>query len=286
MLELVDIKAKTLPDAWWQLVFKALEICKTYKIDQGSYKDTERLEFDYVTIHVEHPHWEPLIPEVPEQSPIPPPCDMTFVENYLPYLMTSDIQPNESYTYGKRINKDQITEEMLEMVKAHEYLKKKADPEIELKTLEEMIKKRQFIYGDLLQSPILIDIDGTKFVDQFQSIIWTYKNKGHRNNQQIMCIARPEDILHKDPPCLRHIDTRIQDGKLHYIVYFRSWDLFNGLAHNLAAIQLMKEVMAHEIGVEDGEIIASSKGLHIYDSMWEIAEQLRGKTMKQIRSGK
>jgi thymidylate synthase len=27
----------------------------------------------------------------------------------------------------------------------------------------------------------------------------------------------------------------------------------------------MKEYMASEIGVEDGEIIASSKGLHLYD---------------------
>jgi thymidylate synthase len=29
--------------------------------------------------------------------------------------------------------------------------------------------------------------------------------------------------------------------------------------------------MASEIGVEDGEIIAMSKGLHIYDYVWELA---------------
>ena len=34
--------------------------------------------------------------------------------------------------------------------------------------------------------------------------------------------------------------------------------------------------MASEIGVEDGEIIASSKGLHLYDYVWEIARKLRG----------
>jgi thymidylate synthase len=30
--------------------------------------------------------------------------------------------------------------------------------------------------------------------------------------------------------------------------------------------------MAEEIGVEDGEIIASSKGLHLYDYIWELAK--------------
>jgi hypothetical protein len=29
--------------------------------------------------------------------------------------------------------------------------------------------------------------------------------------------------------------------------------------------------MAAEIGVEDGEIIAASKGLHLYDYVWELA---------------
>ncbi len=30
--------------------------------------------------------------------------------------------------------------------------------------------------------------------------------------------------------------------------------------------------MASSIGVEDGEIIASSKGLHLYDYVWELAK--------------
>jgi thymidylate synthase len=33
----------------------------------------------------------------------------------------------------------------------------------------------------------------------------------------------------------------------------------------LAGLQQAKEIMAHEIGVEDGEIIAMSKGLNIRD---------------------
>ena len=71
--------------------------------------------------------------------------------------------------------------------------------------------------------------------------------------------------------CLRGIDTRIRYGKLHFMIYFRSWDMWSGMPANLGAIQMLKEYMAQEIGVEDGEIIAASKGLHLYDYIWELA---------------
>jgi thymidylate synthase len=63
-------------------------------------------------------------------------------------------------------------------------------------------------------------------------------------------------------------------GKLHFIVYFRSWDLWAAFPTNLGGLQLMKEFMASEIGCEDGEIIAASKGLHLYDHTWDFARQV------------
>jgi thymidylate synthase len=83
-------------------------------------------------------------------------------------------------------------------------------------------------------------------------------------------------MLLQDPPCLRHIDTRIQDDKLHFFPYFRSWDAFGGLPANLAAIEMMKQYCSVQIGVGNGEIIASSKGLHLYDYVFEISEAIRG----------
>ena len=56
-----------------------------------------------------------------------------------------------------------------------------------------------------------------------------------------------------------------------FIVYFRSRDLWAGFLSNLAAIQLLKEYMSSEIGVDDREIIAMSKGLHLYEYAWELA---------------
>lgn len=112
---------------------------------------------------------------------------------------------------------------------------------------------------------------------QIDEVIRMYRKDGHGTNQAYMTVGDPTTIYLNDPPCLRGIDTRIRYGKLHFMVYFRSWDLWNGFPANLGAIQLLKEYMASEIGVADGEIIAASKGLHLYDYIWELA---RLRTMK------
>ncbi|MBI5418433.1 thymidylate synthase [Candidatus Poribacteria bacterium] len=118
---------------------------------------------------------------------------------------------------------------------------------------------------------------GERIAVSLNKVIKMYKEQGFGTNQAIMEIGQPQDIDLPDPPCLRLIDTRVRYGKLHFIVYFRSWDLWGGFPANLAGIQLMKEYMASEIGVEDGEIIAASKGLHLYEYTWDLARLRRGK---------
>jgi len=117
----------------------------------------------------------------------------------------------------------------------------------------------QYTYGQYLEP-------------QIPKVIEMYKNDGFETNQAYMAVGSKESIELPDPPCLRGIDTRIRYGKLHFMVYFRSWDLWAGFPSNLAAVQLLKEYMASEIGVEDGELIAQSKGLHLYEYAWEIAK--------------
>jgi len=131
-----------------------------------------------------------------------------------------------------------------------------------------------YTYGERLAGwASLVSGDGTvHVVNQIQEVIEMYKTKGYGTNQAAMSVSAPSDVLLGDPPCLRHIDTRIRYGKLHFMVYFRSWDLWNGFPANLGGLQLLKEYMAGEIGVEDGEIVAASKGLHLYDYVWELAQ--------------
>ncbi|UCC59657.1 MAG: thymidylate synthase [Dehalococcoidia bacterium] len=112
---------------------------------------------------------------------------------------------------------------------------------------------------------------GEDLEPQIPEVIRMYREEGHNTNQGYMAVGCWDSIELPDPPCLRGIDTRIAGGRLHFIVYFRSWDLWAGLPSNLAGVQLLKEYMASEIGVEDGEVIALSKGLHLYDYSWELA---------------
>jgi len=116
----------------------------------------------------------------------------------------------------------------------------------------------QYTYGQYLET-------------QIAEVIRMYKEDGHNTNQAFMAVGDSKSIFLSDPPCLRGIDTRIHDNKLSFVLYFRSWDLWAGFPSNLAAIQLLKEYMAEEIGVGDGELIGLSKGLHLYEYAWELA---------------
>ncbi|MBA7677959.1 Thymidylate synthase [subsurface metagenome] len=127
----------------------------------------------------------------------------------------------------------------------------------------------QYTYGQYLEK-------------QISEVIRMYKEDGYNTNQAFMAVGDSQSISLPDPPCLRGIDTRIRDNKLNFVVYFRSWDLWAGFPSNLAAIQLLKEYMSSEIGVDDGEIIAMSKGMHLYDYSWELAE-ITARALYKIR---
>jgi len=120
-------------------------------------------------------------------------------------------------------------------------------------------KGEQYTYGQYLEK-------------QIAKVIKIYKEDGYNTNQAFMAVGTSRSLAQKDPPCLRMIDTRVREGRLNFVAYFRSWDLWAGFPSNLAAIQLLKEYMAGEIGVEDGELIAMSKGLHLYEYAWDLAK--------------
>lgn len=263
MLNPLFIKATSLSDAWFQALYRCVETGRSFTISRGSFEGQKRLEFDYIFIHITHPQTLPLLPKVNPMLGFPDPVDENYLDDYLPYLMTGEEKEGESYTYGQRICKCDIA------WLSDEYQK-----------LTEILVQEKEIWED---RNILIQENLKTYLNQMELMIWTYRNKGFRNNQMILQVGQPSDMLLVDPPCLRHIDTRIQDGKLHFFPYFRSWDLFGGFPANLAAIEMMKQYCAAQIGVENGEIIASSKGLHIYDYVFEIAEAIRGRTMDEFR---
>jgi thymidylate synthase len=271
------ISARDLGDAWFQTLYRILEEGTVFKIDRGSYEGQKRLEFDWITINIKNPGVRPLLPQIESHYNIPNPVADDYLDEYIPYLMTGELKPGESYTYGSRMNKAELPYNMSIMHRKTDLWKDILIQEDEIYTNKNIISK--------MHDGKVSGFNPT-FLNQVELLIWTYKNKGHRNNQMILQVGQPTDMLLQDPPCLRTIDTRIQDGKLHFYPYFRSWDLWGGFPANLGGIQLMKEYIASEIGVEDGEIIASSKGLHLYDYSFDLAKCLRMRDDMKLREGK
>lgn len=232
-LKPVFIDAFDLDDAWFQCLSTILDKGHIYTITRGSYEGQKRLEFDFASIRIRKPSHQ-IIPIIPEGMSIPAPTDMDYIQGYLSYLLTGAKTETEDYTYGERL----------------------VDPKVRIK---------QNLNGRELISDMPLN------VNQIEEVIKMYKEKGPGTNQAVMEIGMPSDIKLIDPPCLRLIDTRLRYGKLHFILYFRSWDLWGGFPSNLGGLQLVKQYMAQEIGVEDGEIIAVSKGLHLYDYAWDLA---------------
>jgi len=137
-----------------------------------------------------------------------------------------------------------------------------------------------YTYGERLTNPKVL-FEGRELslgVNPLQEVIKMYKQNKHGTNQAVMEVGMPQDILLEDPPCLRLIDTRVMEGKLNFVVYFRSWDLWAGFPSNLAAMQLLKEYMCHETGLEDGSITAVSKGLHLYEYSFGLALKRLGRS--------
>jgi thymidylate synthase len=258
MQHIISIEAVSLDDAWFQLVYAALDHGRKFEIDEGSFAGSHRYEFDFIMAHIEKPWLRdidglPMIPKIPEGMTIPAPVDKDYIAQYAPYIMEAIREEGESYTYGQRMRGAQIPKYLVAELfadKKNKIFKKEGD----------------FMYSS--QSALNGVYDA---VDQVDTIIKTYRDRGHRNNQMCIEIAQPNDIMLKDPPCLRSIDTRIQDGKLHFYIYFRSWDLWSGFSANLAGISLLQEYMAGEIGVHPGEFICTSKGLHLYESCIDVA---------------
>lgn len=255
-MNIQHIEARDLGDAWFQTIYRVLDEGNEFTIDRGSYAGQKRLEFDYITVHVKYPNVKPLLPNIEAHFSVPDPVELDYLDDYLPYLMTGELKEGEAYTYGQRLAKYPINYPVMD---------KDVFPwnGILIDEIDTLFEEGIIIHEDKF------------YLNQIELLIWIYKNKGYRNNQMVLQVAHPTDMLLKDPPCLRHIDTRIQNNQLHFYPYFRSWDLWGGFPANLGGIQLLKEYISSCIGVDDGHIVASSKGLHIYDYAVEFAKMIR-----------
>lgn len=231
--------AKTISDAWFQLIYNIFDRAYSQNIQKGSFENEQyRLQYPGIAVYIEHPSID-MVPIIPPGLAIPAPTTMEYIEDYFAkYLMNPELGNNETYTYASRIQH--------------------AMP------------------------------NGGTQLDRVVELLRTTP----LTNQAVIEIATPEDLDicygkdgKLDPPCLRLIDFKVipyyDDLLLTVSVYFRSWDLWAGFPTNLGGIELLKQYVASETGLNNGPLYAYSSGAHIYGYQEEI---VRLRTMRSRNS--
>jgi thymidylate synthase len=99
------LHAKTISDAWFQLIYNIFDYSYTQKIQKGSFENEQyRLQYPGMAVFIEHPG-EDMIPVIPPALNIPPPTTMEYIEDYFAnYLMDPELSENETYKYSSRIH--------------------------------------------------------------------------------------------------------------------------------------------------------------------------------------
>jgi thymidylate synthase len=224
------LKAKTISDAWFQLIYNIFDHSYTQNIQRGSFeKEQYRLQYPGIAVYIEHPA-DDIVPIIPPSLGIPSPTSMEYIEDYFAnYLMDPDVSENETYRYSSRIHKP--------MPRGGTQLQRAID----------MLKDTP------LTNQAVVEIGTPEDYD--------------------VCYGKDDKL---DPPCLRLLDFKAipyeNDMRLTVTAYFRSWDLWAGFPSNLGGLELLKQFVAGETGLENGPMYAYSAGAHIYGYQEELAK--------------
>lgn len=99
------VHAKTISDAWFQLIYNLFDHAYTQEIQRGSFEDEQyRLQYPGMAVYIEHPSLD-IVPIMPEGSNIPAPTSKEYIEDYFAnYLMDPELSENETYKYATRIH--------------------------------------------------------------------------------------------------------------------------------------------------------------------------------------
>jgi len=228
----IHINAKTISDAWFQLLWSIFDNSYRQNIQRGSFeKEQYRLQYPGASIYIEFPHQD-IVPVIPTALSIPSPTTMKYIEHYFAdYLMNPELGENETYKYASRI---------WEAIRLH--------PDHDSPKTTSIIEVIHMLIETPFTNHAVIEI---------------------AKPEDITCCVGKDGK--NDPPCLRLIDFKvIPPDLLTVTVYFRSWDLWAGLPSNLGGIELLKQYVASEAGLKNGHMYAYSAGLHIYGYQEEI----------------
>ncbi len=98
------LQAKTISDAWFQLIYNVFDHSYTQKIQKGSFENEQsRRQYPGIAVYIERPY-DDMVPVIPQGLGIPSPTTMEYIEDYFAnYIMDPNLAENETYKYASRI---------------------------------------------------------------------------------------------------------------------------------------------------------------------------------------
>ena len=107
-----------------------------------------------------------------------------------------------------------------------------------------------------------------KTYDQIKWVINEIKN--NPNSRRLLVNAWAVDSVYEGlmqlPPCHFCFQFYVLEGKLSCMFNMRSNDVFLGLPFNIASYALLTHLIAHECGLEVGDLIYTGADVHIYSN--------------------
>lgn len=227
------VQAKTISDAWFQLIYNLFDHAYTQSIQKGSFEGEQyRLQYPGIAVYIEHPYYD-IIPVMPPGSNIPAPTTMEYIEDYFAnYLMDPELSENETYKYASRVQHP--------MPRGG----------TQLDRVMEMLREAPLTNQAVLEIATPEDLDVC------------YGNDGKLD---------PPCLRLLDFKALPGGSGEGEALLLSVSAYFRSWDLWAGFPSNLGGIELLKQYVAQEAGLGNGPMYAYSAGAHIYGYQEELA---------------
>lgn len=109
------VQGSTIQDAWREVMWLCVKNGWDFVVKGGSYVGQIRKQLPFVSVVIDQPYIRPLAPIMPPS--IPGPTDESKIETYFTrYIMSSQKDQNEEYTYGEFImgQLDRIIELLIE----------------------------------------------------------------------------------------------------------------------------------------------------------------------------
>lgn len=276
----VFVVGRNLDETWFKLLVGLCKSGRFIKVDEGSFQDDFRLEFDYASGVIQEAvqysdsgQMLNMAPTVPDGCP-PPTTDEKIHNYYKNYLLNSTLASNEHYRYSTWIvgGKYEL-------------------PQVSFPGKITIKSKERF--------PIIVPNQLEWGIEHYaKSFLKKGADGGFGNNHVALQIGYPESNLAYDTrystelgrgtsPCLRILDTKIikgHDGEwyLCFSVYFRSWDLWGGFPENMGGLAHLMHYMATALTVRTsttirpGYLAFSAAKLHVYGHSMQILAMRTG----------